>query len=220
MAGGFFICALNGMDRPQWPIHPLFFLRVAFDHLIFVAIGIAMVVLVLERARARSEELNDKMRRLTMLIAASTQTFSVKEVLDRVLGHLVESLGATHGVVRLTEGQGETAQLVARTSVGYNQPFLERHARVPMSEPWMQRVISEECVFVRNGDSLDPTARERMAEGGLLEIVALSLPGKDGPLGIIAVGSIQHLKFQQDEISYLGNVANLLGLDAAKSASV
>ena len=37
MAGGFFVCALNGMDRPQWPIHPLFFLRVAFDHLIFVA---------------------------------------------------------------------------------------------------------------------------------------------------------------------------------------
>jgi PAS domain S-box-containing protein len=156
--------------------------------------------------------LNDKMRRLTMLIAASTQTFSAKEVLDRVLGHLVESLGATHGVVRLTEGQGDTAQLVARTSVGYNQAFLERHARVPMSEPWMQRVINEECVFVRNGDSLDATARERMAEGGLLEIVALSLPGKDGPLGIIAVGSIQHLKFQQDEISYLGNVANLLGL--------
>jgi PAS domain S-box-containing protein len=212
MAGGFFVSALNGMDRWQWPNHPLFFLRVAFDHLIFVAIGVAMVVLVLERARARSEELNDKMRRLTMLIAASTQTFSAKEVLDRVLGHLVESLGATHGVVRLTEGQGESAQLVARTSVGYNQAFLERHARVPMSEPWMQRVISEECVFVRNGDSLDATARERMAEGGLLEIVALSLPGKDGPLGIIAVGSIQHLKFQQDEISYLGNVANLLGL--------
>jgi len=56
--------------------------------LIFVAIGVAMVVLVLERARARSEELNDKMRRLTMLIAASTQTFSAKEVLDRVLGQL------------------------------------------------------------------------------------------------------------------------------------
>jgi len=89
LAGGFFAAALHGMDRPQWPYHPLFFLRVAFDHLLFVAIGVAMVVLVLERARARSEELNDKMRRLTMLIAASTQTFSVKEVLDRVLGHLV-----------------------------------------------------------------------------------------------------------------------------------
>ena len=44
---------------------PLFLLRVAFDHLLGVALGIAMVVLVLEGARARTEELNDKMRRLT-----------------------------------------------------------------------------------------------------------------------------------------------------------
>ena len=94
------------MDRPQWPHHPVFLLRVAFDHLLLVAIGIAMVVLVLERARARSEELNDKMRRLTLLIAASTQTLSVNEVLDQVLGHLVESLGATHGLVRLRKGRG------------------------------------------------------------------------------------------------------------------
>ena len=61
---------------------------------------------------------------------------------------------------------------------------------------------------------------ERMAESGMCEIVALSLPGKDGPLGIIAVGSTQHLKFQADEISYLGNVANLLGIDAAERAAV
>jgi hypothetical protein len=116
LAGGFFVSALNGMDRPQWPHHPVFLLRVAFDHLLLVAIGIAMVVLVLERARARSEELNDKMRRLTLLIAASTQTLSVNEVLDQVLGHLVESLGATHGLVRLAEGQGDAVQLIARAS--------------------------------------------------------------------------------------------------------
>jgi hypothetical protein len=53
---------------------------------------------LLERARARSEELNDKMPRLTQLIASSTQTLSVNEVLDQVLGHLAESLAATHGM--------------------------------------------------------------------------------------------------------------------------
>jgi hypothetical protein len=41
-----------------------------------------MVVLVLESGRSRSDELNDKMRRLTLLTAASTQTLSVREVLD------------------------------------------------------------------------------------------------------------------------------------------
>jgi PAS domain S-box-containing protein len=212
LAGGFFISALNGMDRWQWPHHPLFLLRVAFDHFSLVAIGIAMVVLMLERARARSEELNDKMRRLTLLIAASTQTLSVDEVLEQVLGQLVESLGATHGLVRLAEGQGSDVLLIVRASVGYDQAFLERHGTVPTSEPWMQRVIDKQCVFLGVEDELDVTARQRMVESGTSEIVALALPGKEGPLGIIAVGWTQHLKFQADEISYLGNVANLLGL--------
>ena len=212
LAGVFFISALNGMDRWQWPHHPLFLLRVAFDYFSLVAIGIAMVVLVLERARARSEELNDKMRRLTLLIAASTQTLSVDEVLEQVLGQLVESLGATHGLVRLAEGQGSDVRLIMRASVGYDQAFLERHGTVPASEPWMQRVIEKQCVFLSVEGELDVTARQRMVESGMSEIVALALPGKEGPLGIIAVGSTQHLKFQADEISYLGNVTNLLGL--------
>jgi PAS domain S-box-containing protein len=212
LAGAFLVSALNGMDRPQWPHHPLFLLRVAFDHLLYAAIGVAMVVLVLERARARSEELNDKMRRLTLLIAASTQTLSVNEVLDQVLGHLVESLGLTHGLVRLTEGQGDATQLITRASVGYGQAFLERHGQVPMSEPWMKKVMEAGCVFLRTGDDVDPGSRARMNESGLSEIVALALPGKEGVLGLIAVGSTQSLKFQADEVSYLGNVANLLGL--------
>ena len=212
LAGGFFVSALNGMDRWEWPYHPVFLLRVAFEYLLLVAIGIAMVVLVLERARARSEELNDKMRRLTLLIAASTQTLSVSEVLDQVLAHLVESLGATHGLVRLAEGQGDAVQLTARASVGYNQAFMERHGQVSASEPWMRRVIEKQCVFLKVEDDLDATARLRMTESGMSEIVALALPGKEGPLGIIAVGSTQRLKFQADEISYLENVSNLLGL--------
>ena len=212
LAGGFFVNALNGMDKPQWPHHPLFLLRLSFDHLAFVAIGVAMVVLVLESARTRSEELNDKMRRLTLLIAASTQTLSVNDVLDQVVGHLVESLGATHGLVRIAEGQGESVQLTVRASVGFSRAFLQQHGQVPASDPWTKRVIEKQCVFLRIEDEQDATARQRMVESGLCEIVALTLPGKEGPLGIIVVGSTQHLKFQADEISYLANVANLLGL--------
>jgi two-component system NtrC family sensor kinase len=212
LAGGFFVYGLNGMDRPLWPQHPVFLLRVAFDHFLLVAVGVAMVVLVLERARARSEELNDKMRRLTLLIAASTQTLSVDEVLEQVLGHLVGSLGATHGLVRLAEGPATAVQLTARASVGFSQAFLEKHGQVSASEPWVQRVMNQQCVFLRFEEEQDPRARERMTQSGMSEIVALALPGKDGPLGIIVLGSTQNLKFQADEISYLGNVANLLGL--------
>jgi PAS domain S-box-containing protein len=212
LAGTFFASGLHGMDRPEWPHHPVFLLRVAFDHLLGVAIGVAMVVLILERARARSEELNDKMRRLTLLIAASTQTLSVHEVLDQVLGHLVESLNATNGMVRLTEGQGDAAQLVARATVGFRREYLEKYGKVAVSEPWVQRVFANDSVVLCLESEEDPRARQRVAESGATEGVAVALPGKEGPLGIVAVGSTRGLRLQADEVAYLSNVANLLGL--------
>src|ERR1700676_5318125 len=212
LAGSLLVSGLHTIDRYQWLSHPLFLLRLAFDHLLSVSIGIAMVVLVLESARARSDELNDKMRRLSLLTAASTQTLSVREVLEQVLGHLVESLGATHGIVRLLEGEGSAAQLVARASVGFQQTYLQKHERVAVSEPWVQRVLQKDCLFVRLDEGVDARERTRMEESGVSESISLALPGKAGPIGIISVGSFQNVRFQRDEITYLVNIANLLGL--------
>jgi PAS domain S-box-containing protein len=212
LAGALLVSGLNGIDRFQWLTHPFFLLRVAFDHLLNVSLGIAMAVLVLESARARSDELNDKMRRLSLLTAASTQTLSVREVLEQVLGHLVESLGATHGIVRLLEGEGRAAQLVARASVGFQQAYLKTHERVAVAEPWVQRVLQKDCLFLRSDEEVDAKERARMEESGVSESISLALPGKDGPVGIISVGSFQSVRFQRDEISYLVNIANLLGL--------
>ncbi len=212
LAGALLVSGLHSIDRYQWLSHPLFLLRLAFDHLLSISIGIAMVVLVLESARARSDELNDKMRRLSLLTAASTQTLSVRDVLEQVLGHLVESLGATHGIVRLLEGQEKNAQLVARASVGFQQTYLQKHERVAVAEPWVQRVLQKDCLFVRLDEGVDAKERTRMEESGVSESISLALPGKDGPIGIISVGSFRNVRFQRDEISYLVNIANLLGL--------
>src|SRR5260370_16604398 len=92
LAGILLLKGLHGMDYPLWLVSPLFLLRVAFDHLLGVALGIAMVVVVLEGARTRSEELNDKMRRLTLLTPASTQPLSFQEVIHHVLPHLLQIL--------------------------------------------------------------------------------------------------------------------------------
>jgi PAS domain S-box-containing protein len=212
LGGAFLIGGLNGIDQPLWPHDVLFLMRVAFDHLLFVSIGVAMVVLVLERARARSEELNDKMRRLTLLTAASTQTLSVKDVLERVLGHLAESMGATHGIVRLLEGQGGEAALVARASVGFGQTYLERYGKLPITDLAMKRILDGDFLFLRTEDEPDPAARQRLMECGVNELVALKLPGKERPLGVITVATTQTLKLQPDEVSYLVNIANLVGL--------
>ena len=212
LAGALFVNGLHGIDRWQWLDQPIFPLRVAFDHLLGVAMGIAMVVLILESARSRSEEFNDKMKRLTLLTAASTQTLSVREVLDQVLGNLVESFAATHGIVRLIEGEGSEAQLVVRASVGFRQAYLERHAQIAVADPSMKRVLEKDYIFLRLEDEKDVNGRKRMMESGMNEIVALPLPGKEGPLGMITVGSGDRVRFQADEISYMVNMTNLLGL--------
>jgi two-component system NtrC family sensor kinase len=212
LAAALLVSGLHGMDRFQWPLHPLFLMRVAFDHLLSVFVGIAMVVLVLESARARSEELNDKMRRLSLLTAASMQTLSVREVLEQVLSHLVESLGVTHGIVRLLEGEGSAARLVAKASAGFQQGYLTKYDRIALSEPWVQKVLRKDCLFLRVSEEVDVKERARMVECGVTESISLPLPGKDGPLGIVSVGSIHGVPFQRDELSYLVNIANLLGL--------
>src|SRR6266851_3515050 len=212
LAGIFLLSGVHGLDRPLWLESPLFLLRVAFDHLLGVALGISMVVVVLEGARTRSEELNDKMRRLTLLTAASTQTLSVQEVIDQVLSHLVESLGATHGIVRLKEGEGNSAQMVARASVGFDRSYLTRYARLSSMEPWAQRLMSGDCQFLESYEEWDPTTRKRADEAGLARLVILPLPGKQGPLGAIAVGSTRQGRYHPDELAYLVNIANLLGL--------
>jgi PAS domain S-box-containing protein len=213
LEGVFLLTGIHGLDRPLWPQHPYFLLRVAFDHLLGVALGIAMVVVVLEGARSRTVELNEKLRRLTLLTTASTQTLSVQEVLDRVLAHLVESLGATHGLVRLLEGEGDKAEVVVHASVGFQQEYLEKYRRLPAKAAWTQRVLHKDCEFFRMEDEPDPGVRQRMAEGGIGNSITMALSGKDGPLGLIAIGSTtRNEQFQADEISYLLNISNLLGL--------
>ena len=212
LAGLFFLVGLHGIDRPLWSQSPLFLLRVAFDHLLAVSLGIAMVVLVLERARARTDELNDKLRRLSLLTASSTQTLSVREVLDLVLSNVVDSLGVSHGIVRLLEGEGSAAKLVVHASVGFDQAYLAAEREIPASDAWAQRVLKEEFATMKIAEETDKAERERMAVTKVDEIVSLVLRGKDVPLGILAVGCGQGAKIQDDEIDYLKNIANLLGM--------
>ena len=212
LAGAFLLIGLHGLDRPYWLQHPYFLLRIAFDHILGVALGIAMVVVVLENERTRSEELNDKMRRLSLLTAASTQTLSVQDVIDQVLTQLVDSLDATHGIVRLVEGEGKAAQLVARASVGYEPQYLAQYGKVSTLEPWAQRVLKEEWQFLESQDEWDPSAQKRLLESGVKSLVTLALPGKNGALGVIAVGTKERKRFAPGELSYLVNMANLLGM--------
>jgi len=212
LGGLLLLNGLHGVDRHSWFESPFFLQRVAFDHLLAVGLGIAMVVLVLERARSRTEELNEKLNRLSLLIAASTETLSAREMLHRVLTDLVKSLGVSHGIVRLLEGEGDLTRLVVHAAVGFQESYLREQNGIPVNQPWAQRVLNQEYGTVKINEEPDPRERQRMAATNVKEIVTLALRGKDGPLGMLAVGSSAEIRFQADEVDYVKNIANLLGL--------
>src|SRR5207302_247892 len=98
--------------------------------------------------------------------------------IDQVLSHLVESLAATHGIVRLKEGEGNSVQLVARASVGFEQSFLTRYAKLSAMEPWAQQMMKGKCQFLQSDEEWEPVARRRVDEAGLKRPVTLPRPGK------------------------------------------
>jgi len=204
--------AIHGLDHSQWSTQAGYLLRAAFDGLLGVAMGIAMVVLVLESAHARTELLNEKLRRLTLITARATQTFKVDEVLGEALEHLVESLGASHGLVRLLDGEGDSAALVLRAAVGFNDTFTQQRARIPADQPWARRVLERNEPFLAYANAADPEIRNLMDAEKLSALVLLRLPGKEGALGLLGVGSAAPHQFHDDEVAFLVNVANLLGL--------
>ena len=212
LAASLLLGGLHGIDQPDWASQAAYLLRVAFGNLTEVAFGIAMAVLVLESSRARVEDLSEKLRGLTLITTASAQTINVDEVLSEALNHLVESLGVSHGLVRLVTGEGASAELVLRASVGFSKAFLKDHARLSTREPWARKVLEQQTAFLSYDGESDPRVRARMEAEGIAAMVLVRLPGKEAPLGVMAVATTTPRHFEPDEINFLVNVANLLGL--------
>ena len=100
----------------------------------------------------------------------------------------------------------------ALSAVGFAPQYLAKYGQLSCNEAWAKQVLREDCQCVRFEDMQDPAARARMAESGIREMVTLALRGKEGPLGIISVGSNRPVEFLPDEVAYLVNLSNLLGL--------
>ena len=213
MASALLLAGLHHLDRPFWSAQQFYSLRMAFGSFLQVSLGIGMVVVILEASHSRVEELNDKLRRLTLITAASTQTLSVNEVLKIVLENLVESLGATHGVARLLTGEGEAAELTLLATVGLDEDYTRRYGRIPATEVWARAVLQRNVPWVCHLQNDAPAElRERMESKQISTMVYVRLPGKDAPIGVLGIASAAPRRFQPDEIDFLVNVANLVGL--------
>jgi PAS domain S-box-containing protein len=212
LAGACILRGLHGLDRSDWANHSLGLFRVSFEGMFGIAIGIAMAVLVLEAGRVRNEDLHEKLRRLALITAEATQSFKVDDALQGVLRHLVETLAASHGVVFLLDDSDRAATLSVRASVGFSDRFRKQAARASATEPPISLALKQDAAVAIYRDSPDSSSRKWLDSEKLESLVLVRIAGKEGPLGLLGIGSATSRKFETEEENYLVNVANLLGL--------
>lgn len=198
------------MGRPIWSVEELSWVRAAFADLLQLPLGLGMSVMVLETARRRVTDLNDKLRRLTQITAATAQSLRIDDVLKESLQQLVASLNVTHGIVRMPVGLGESMLLETRVSVGFSEEYFQK----PLSpkDGWVKGLLDQSLTFVSSGPSTQGPMRAQMQKAGVGAIASVRLPGKDNVVGLLTVGSTKAREFQPDELNFLVSVGNLLGL--------
>ena len=210
LAGALLLRGLHGLDRPDWATHSVELFRLSFQGLFGIMMGIAMTVLVLEASRSRTEDLGDKLRRLALITAEATHSLRVDEALQGVLNHLVESLGASHGVVLLFDETAKPSSLVVRALAGFSERI--RKQSVAAAEPWVQRVLGQDSPVSFLSDTDEVAMHDWVEEEKLSVVVFVRIPGKDASLGVLGIGSAVTRSFEEQERHFLGNVANLVGL--------
>jgi PAS domain S-box-containing protein len=216
LAGALLLRGLDGIDRPDWLFQQIGLLRISFHGMLGIAMGVSMAVLVLEASRARAEDLNDRLRRLAVISAEAMQTPRSEEVFQGILRHVIESLGATDGLVLLFEDPARHTRLIVRGRIGFADTERGLQARFSLAEPWLDQVLRDERLVIAyssaDADAADGTLRRWMQAENLAAILLIRVPGKDGPLGLLAIGSSAARRYESEEQHYLMNVANLLGL--------
>jgi PAS domain S-box-containing protein len=218
LAGALLLRGLHGLDRPEWAAHSAWLFRVSFQGLFGIMMGIAMAVLVLEAGRGRTEDLNEKLRRLSLITAEAAQSLRVDEVLQGVLYHLVESLGGSHGLVFLADDSRQPAALACRGSVGFSERFRKQSHHISADEPWLRQLLLQEKPLTLSLQTKNVAARGWMETEKLATLMLVRIPGKEEARGFLGIGSLSPRDFEREEQDFLVNVANLLGLTAQNVA--
>jgi PAS domain S-box-containing protein len=219
LAASLLLYGLHQVDLPDWDSQQLALFRHSVHGLLGIACGVAVAVLVLEAGRARSEHLNEKMRRLALITAETTQSLRMQETLSGILRHVMASLNASHGAIFLASGGLPAGSFSLRASSGFSERFPLQCPRVFMSESWVRDALEKGPRRISAGAFGEIKPPAWMESERLSTVVAVPIAGKDRPFGLLAVASGKRWNFGKDEGEFLVNVANLLGL-AVENASL
>jgi PAS domain S-box-containing protein len=220
LAGSLVVYGLHGLDQAAWSTQSLALFRFSAQGLLGLTAGVAMAVVILEAARARTEDLSEKLKGLALITAEATHSLRFQETLDQVLKSLTSSLNATHGAVFLRNGKSSLASFELRASVGFGPRFISASARVSAGEAWLRESLEKTPQIISRGAFEAAKIPAWLDSEKLSAAILVAVANKDKPIGLLCIGSAAKRSFESDEVDFLVNVSNLLGLAVGNASLI
>ncbi|HKS66105.1 MAG TPA: ATP-binding protein [Candidatus Acidoferrales bacterium] len=220
LAGSLVVYGLHSLDRAAWGAESLALFRFSTHGLLGVTAGVAMAVVILEAGRARTEDLSEKLRGLALIAAEATHSPQLQETLDQVLKGLTSSLNATHGAIFLRTGQSAVSPFELRAAVGFSSRFASSSARLSAGDDWLRESL-QKSPHVISRDAFGAAKTPAWLESEKLSAaVIVAVANKEKTIGLLCIASSVKRSFESDEVDFLVNVSNLLGLAVGNASLI
>ncbi|HKO05745.1 MAG TPA: PAS domain S-box protein, partial [Candidatus Acidoferrales bacterium] len=217
LSGTLLVRGLHLLDPSRLPGSVEDPLRLHLDFLLSLAVGIAMMVVVVTEIRRRARQLDRGLERFAEISAAAEAVRSAEELFQMVLERMLAYLRAPAGWIGLVAGDGPEGRLKLAYLKGFSDAFRRESPEFDVSEAWLEKVsASGPLIFsVEDGSRSElrrllrsehlgsllcaPVTAESSAEGAPRKLVA-----------VLAAASPNPLAFTEADRRFLASVASLV----------
>jgi len=138
-----------------------------------------------------------RLEQLQAFTDAALAHLSLDDLMGTLLERTCQLLGADTCTVLLLEDR----ELVVRAAFGTKEPL--ESTRIPAGEGFAGRVAAERRPVVVNDVERSQLVNRALREKGIRSLVGVPLPGAEGILGVMQVGSVDPLHFSDDDVELL-----------------
>ena len=167
--------------------------------------GSSLLLVVLDSSRMRTRRLA-VLNELAVTIARGQ---SHTPMMQAALEKLKTAAAAKAAWFRLMEGQ----QLVPTQHVGLSPEFLRAIGQVSMDETLTQVVEEKRAIVVKTARTPE-AVREQLEKHGIHHVVLVPVAGKKSTIGVLALGWSSTRRHSREELEFLENAAQKLGIAA------
>ena len=169
-----------------------------------VLLGLGMLVLVLDEARAHADRLDV----LSALSAASVGSHELQPIADTALRELMRAVRGSAAWFRVLQDD----RLVMIAHRGAPQNFVRERQSIEFYGGLSESVIESAFPRLISDSSADEETRRRLREDGFDHVILVPVAGKNSVIGTLSIASKHHRNYTRDEMRFLRDGAGQLGI--------